>query len=268
MVHVGDLRGSGAGSSVWSRPNIGGTPGRAGRAEGERRGVVLRRGAAPGGGDRAARLAPGTAPARAPPRVWRVRGRTGAGSSPRFGSKTPPPAVTGASPYLDPALATSTGGRSPRRAPSGRRSCFSARAARRGGEVRARVDRDAAKTPKGTRSEKVTGRVGTGRRAGRERRRVVERAGRRAGDKEPSVKLPPTRAKATRGRSAALAHFHPVFPFAMSVSRAFMQPQVVSFHFREERTRCRVGHPRERRRRGRHGDATNAPSASDVLTRE
>jgi hypothetical protein len=27
--------------------------------------------------------------------------------------------------------------------------------------------------------------------------------------------------------------FHPVFPFAMSVSQAFMQPQVVSFHFRE-----------------------------------
>ena len=26
--------------------------------------------------------------------------------------------------------------------------------------------------------------------------------------------------------------FHPVYPFAMSVSQAFMQPQVVSFHLR------------------------------------
>ena len=52
-------------------------------------------------------------------------------------------------------------------------------------------------------------------------------------------KLPPAEA-ATRGHNhrqkRTITHvFHPVYPFAMSISQAFMQPQVVSFHVRWER---------------------------------
>ena len=52
-------------------------------------------------------------------------------------------------------------------------------------------------------------------------------------------KLPPAEA-ATRGHNhrqkRTITHvFHPVYPFVMSISQAFMQPQVVSFHVRWER---------------------------------
>jgi hypothetical protein len=46
----------------------------------------------------------------------------------------------------------------------------------------------------------------------------------------------PSRVVATGARARVkrtITHvFHPVYPFAMSVSQAFMQPQVVSFHLR------------------------------------
>ena len=51
-------------------------------------------------------------------------------------------------------------------------------------------------------------------------------------------KLPPAAAAATglslRQRRTVCHVFHPVYPFAMSISAAFMQPQTVSFHFRWE----------------------------------
>jgi de-etiolated-1 len=49
-------------------------------------------------------------------------------------------------------------------------------------------------------------------------------------------KLPPAAAAAAgmslRQKRTVTHVFHPVYPFAMSISAAFMQPQAVSFHFK------------------------------------
>ena len=65
-------------------------------------------------------------------------------------------------------------------------------------------------------------------------RALVGGSGGGRGIRSLRFKLPPSAAAATQRMKRSVTHvFHPVFPFAMSVSQAFMQPQVVSFHFRE-----------------------------------
>ena len=174
------------------------------------------------------------------------RGWTGPGSSRPGGfewPKTPPPAGHWcASPYLDPALFDFDGRAiAPDERPRGvselslRFSAPRAAVAR----VRARVDRDAAKTKtsqKQNEERKSDGVDGDGAAGGEGNDDAWLNAlvgGR--GIKSLRFKLPPSASEAaTQRMKRSVSHmFHPVFPFAMSVSRAFMQPQVVSFHFRE-----------------------------------
>ena len=245
VVHVGDLRGEGGGLLGVESSEYRGDAGEGKRPGGGGNGVEWSFGEEPppAEGTEWARLAPCTASAPRLPAacVAGPRGRTGAGSSPRFEwPKTPPPAGHWcASPYLDPALFDfDRRAIAPDERPRGaselslRFSAPRAAVAR----VRARVDRDAAKMSKKDEERKSDGAGGDGAAGGEGNDDAWLNAlvgGR--GIKSLRFKLPPSAGEAATLRmKRSVSHmFHPVFPFAMSVSRAFMQPQVVSFHFRE-----------------------------------
>ena len=98
--------------------------------------------------------------------------------------------------------------------------------------VRARVDRDAARQVSDKEPESY-GKDGDG--DGDDDDAWLNALVGGRGIKSLRFKLPPSAGEAATLRmKRSVSHmFHPVFPFAMSVLRAFMQPQVVSFHFRE-----------------------------------
>ena len=245
VVHVGDLRGEGGGLLGVESSEYRGDAGEGKRPGGGGNGVEWSFGEEPppAEGTEWARLAPCTASAPRLPAAC-VAGaagpnRRGLVSAVRVAQD---PASRGSLvrvPVSRPrALRLRQEGDRPRRAPSGgvgaEPSVF--RAARAVARVRARVDRDAAKTSKKDEDRKSDGVGGDGPAGGEGNDDAWLNAlvgGR--GIKSLRFKLPPSAGEAATLRmKRSVSHmFHPVFPFAMSVSRAFMQPQVVSFHFRE-----------------------------------
>ena len=270
VVHVGDLRGEGGGLlGVESGPATG--AGEAG--EGKRGGgggggpsewAFFGEEPPPAEGTEWARLAPCTASAPRLPAMCAVGGPKGAGvtgvtGGPASGTrfewpKTPPPVGHWcASPYLDPRLfdfdrrAIAPDER-PRvaselslRFSAPRAAVARVRARVRGRDAAARRDEDEdvlkSQTSRGAvtgRGGKDDGKEGGGTTAGDDDAWLNALVGGR-GIKSLRFKLPPSAgAAATQRMKRSVSRvFHPVFPFAMSVSRAFMHPQVVSFHFRE-----------------------------------
>ena len=249
VVHVGDLRGEGGGLlgvESSSDYNYRGDAGEGKRANiGGGIGVEWPFGEEPppAEGTEWARLAPCTASAPRLPATCAVgpaRSRTGPGSSgaARFEWPKTPPLPAGhwcASPYLDPALFDfDRRAIAPDERPRGaselslRFSAPRAAVAR----VRARVDRDAARQVSDKEPESY-GKDGDG--DGDDDDAWLNALVGGRGIKSLRFKLPPSAgAAATQRMKRSVSHmFHPVFPFAMSVSHAFMHPQVVSFHFRE-----------------------------------